>query len=101
MAIRFRKSPRRDLPPSSRCRPRVERLEDRRVLVAPFAEFIDPHPSPDDGFGENIVPLSTGNVVITARLDDAGGQDAGAVYLFNGANGALISTLTGSHANDR
>src|SRR5262249_35413655 len=29
---------------------------------------------------------------------DAGGTDAGAVYLFNGATGALISTLRGSSA---
>jgi hypothetical protein len=102
MAItRPRNSPREGLPPRSRCHPRVEHLEDRRLLVAPLAEFIDPHPSPDDGFGEHIVPLSTGNVAITAQLDDAGGQDAGAVYLFNGATGALISTLTGSHPNDQ
>ena len=46
------------------------------------------------------MPLSTGNVVITAPRDDAGGTDAGAVYLFNGATGGLISTLTGSTAND-
>ncbi|MGH7200903.1 MAG: hypothetical protein ACREJB_09880, partial [Planctomycetaceae bacterium] len=45
--------------------------------------------------------MSTGNVVITSPFDDAGGTDAGAVYLFNGATGALISTLTGSTANDR
>src|SRR5258708_4802841 len=79
----------------------IESLEERRVLVAPFAEFFDPDPSANDGFGSANVPLSTGNVVITAAFDDAGGQDAGAVYLFNGATGALISTLTGSHPNDR
>ncbi len=48
-----------------------------------------------------MAPLSTGNVVITSPYDDAGGTDAGAVYLFNGATGALISTLTGSAANDK
>ena len=47
-----------------------------------------------------MVALSTGNVVITSPNDDAGGTNAGAVYLFNGATGALISTLTGSQAND-
>ena len=52
-------------------------------------------------FGATVVPLSTGNVVITSQFDDAGGTDAGAVYLFNGATGALISTITGSHANDQ
>lgn len=74
-------------------------LEER---IAPaFSEFVDPHPAPGNRFGACVVPLATGNVVVTSPFDDAGGTDAGAVYLFNGATGALISTLTGSHANDR
>jgi hypothetical protein len=68
--------------------------------AAPFPEFIDPNPNPGNQFGSTVVALSTGNVVITSPYDDAGGTDAGAVYLFNGANGALISTLKGSQAND-
>lgn len=76
-------------------------LENRALLAAAFTEFVDPNPSVDNGFGVEIVPLSTGNVVITSPYDDAGGTDAGAVYLFNGATGELISTLTGSQANDR
>ncbi len=67
----------------------------------PFAEFVDPHPAPGNRFGATVVALSTGNIVITSPLDDAGGTDAGAVYLFNGATGALISTLTGSTAGDQ
>jgi hypothetical protein len=67
----------------------------------PFPEFVDPNPNPGNLFGATVVALSTGNVVITAPFDDAGGSDAGAVYLFNGATGALISTLTGSTANDQ
>ena len=78
----------------------VEVLENRTLLSAAFSEFVDPHPAAGNQFGETVVPLSTGNVVITSPYDDAGGTDAGAVYLFNGATGALISTLTGSHAND-
>ncbi len=70
------------------------------MLTAAFSEFVDPNPSADNGFGDTVVALSTGNVVITAPYDDAGGTDAGAVYLFNGATGALISTLTGSSDND-
>lgn len=66
-----------------------------------FSEFVDPHPAPGNEFGHTVMPLSTGNVVITAPYDDAGGVDAGAVYLFNGATGALISTLRGSHSYDR
>ena len=66
----------------------------------PFPEFIDPNPNPGNHFGATVVALSTGNVVITSPSDDAGGSSAGAVYLFNGATGALISTLKGSHAGD-
>jgi hypothetical protein len=71
-------------------------LEDRIAPAAAFAEFVDPHPAPGNNFGYRVLPLSTGNVVITAPYDGAGGPEAGAVYLFNGATGALISTLTGS-----
>src|SRR5262247_1704550 len=71
------------------------------LRAAVFSEFIDPHPAAGNNFGAAMYALSTGNVVITAPLDDAGGPDAGAVYLFNGATGALISTLVGSTANDR
>src|SRR5262245_9391519 len=65
-----------------------------------FTEFVDPNPAPGNQFGSTIVTLSTGNVVITSPFDDFGGTDAGAVYLFNGATGALISTLRGSHTGD-
>jgi hypothetical protein len=40
-------------------------------------------------------------VVITAPTDNFGGTAAGAVYLFNGQTGALISAIRGSHANDQ
>ena len=79
-------------------RPQVEQLEVRLALA--FSEFIDPNPAAGNQFGHSVVPLSTGNVVITSPFDDAGATDAGAVYLFNGATGALISTLTGSTASD-
>ncbi len=65
----------------------------------PFKEFIDPHPGTGNQFGKTIVALSTGNVVVTSPYDDAGGEYAGAVYLFNGATGALISTLRGSQGD--
>ena len=77
----------------------VEGLEQRTLLSA-FTEFADPNPSAGNRFGATVVALSTGNVVITSPFDDAGGSNAGAVYLFNGSTGELISTLTGSHADD-
>ena len=68
--------------------------------AASFPEFADPNPAPGNHFGAIVVPLPTGNVVVTSPGDDAGGANAGAVYLFNGATGALISMLRGSHADD-
>ncbi len=71
------------------------------VLAATFPEFVDPNPAAGNQFGATVLTLSTGNVVVTSPFDDAGGSDAGAVYLFNGATGALISTLHGSTTNDQ
>ena len=70
------------------------------LQAAAFTEFVDPNPAAGNQFGASVVALSTGNVVITSPFDDAGGVDAGAVYLFNGSSGALITTLRGSTAND-
>jgi hypothetical protein len=70
------------------------------IGVFPQYNFIDPHPSSGGSFGSLVVPLATGNVVITNPTDNLGGSQAGAAYLFNGLTGALISALTGSHAND-
>ena len=69
-------------------------------LLAGLTAFVDPDPAPGNHFGAAVVALSTGNVVITSPFDNAGGTGAGAVYLFNGTTGALISTLIGSHAGD-
>ena len=90
-------------PQASRNRRRlhVEGLEQRQLLAADFPEFVDPRASfAGNQFGHTVVALSGGNVVITSPFDDAGGTNAGAVYLYNGKTGALISTLTGSKAND-
>ncbi len=76
-----------------------EAIEDR-ILLAGLTAFVDPDPAPGNQFGAAVVVLSTGNVVVTAPDDNAGGTGAGAVYLFNGTTGALISTLIGSHAGD-
>ncbi len=69
--------------------------------VSAFPEFVDPNPSPGNGFGTHVVALATGNVAISAPYDDGWATDAGAVYLFNGSTGALISTLSGYTASDR
>ncbi|MEY2724815.1 MAG: Bifunctional hemolysin/adenylate cyclase precursor, partial [Planctomycetota bacterium] len=78
----------------------TQALEERTLLAAASPQFLDPNPSVQNGFGEDVLPLSTGNVVITAPWDDAAGEDAGAVYLFNGSTGELISTLLGASPFD-
>ncbi len=64
-------------------------------------DFIDPTPSPGNDFGDSVEVLSSGNIAITAPFNNAVASHAGAAYLFNGATGGLISTLTGSHASDQ
>jgi hypothetical protein len=55
-----------------------------------FPQFNLVNPSPNyKYFGSQVIPLSTGNIVVN-------GGDAGAAYLFNGQTGSLISTLTGT-----
>jgi Repeat of unknown function (DUF5650)/Putative Ig domain len=52
-------------------------------------------------FGHNVTVLPGGNIVVSDPSYDAGATpNVGAVYLFNGATRALISTLTGSSSDD-
>lgn len=53
-------------------------------------------------FGSSVTALPNGNiVVIDSDYDSATISNAGAVYLYNGATGMLISALTGDQINDR
>ena len=66
-----------------------------------YFEFLDPNP--DAGlFGHynGYKVLNNGNVVISDYEDDLIATNSGAVYMFNGATGGLISTLTGSRVDD-
>jgi hypothetical protein len=62
----------------------------------PQFDLIDPHPTPGGSFGFPLTVLSNGNIVVSNPQDDFGGMNAGAVYLFDGLTGALISSLVGS-----
>ena len=63
--------------------------------------LVNPSADPSSRFGAEVQTLSNGNIVVTdPTLTVNGFPLAGAVYLFNGASGALISTLTGSAANE-
>src|SRR5262249_2067315 len=66
----------------------------------PQFNLVRPGGNAGDQFGAGVAALSTGNVVVTAPKDDFGGNDAGAVYLFNGLTGALISSFTGGPTSD-
>ncbi|MCA9072911.1 MAG: hypothetical protein KDA84_28505, partial [Planctomycetaceae bacterium] len=81
--------------------PTIEVLEDRTLLDAAFPEFLDPTPGDDNRFGDTVLVLSTGNVVITSPDDDTNARNAGAVHLFNGATGELISTIRGASVSER
>jgi hypothetical protein len=91
----------------------LESLEDRVTPVAnltidvntgvfPHVNFVDPNATAGGLFGHNLATLPSDNVVVTAPDDTVNGvTDAGAVYLFNGQTGDLISSLTGSSTNDQ
>jgi hypothetical protein len=52
-------------------------------------------------FGSSVNVLPNGNIVVTDPDYNGGiGEEAGAVYLYNGATGSLISMLTGTAAGD-
>ncbi len=60
-----------------------------------------PGPAGSGSFGQEVKVLPNGNFVVTDPRYDAGPiVDVGAVYLYNGATGTLISALTGSTAGD-
>jgi hypothetical protein len=74
-------------------------ISDAPAGVFPQFALIDPHPTP--GFGTQVSVLRNGNIVVTNPFDDFGGMNAGAVYLFDGLSGGMISALLGSHIDDR
>jgi len=53
-------------------------------------------------FGTSVTVLPNGNIVVADPAYNGGiGADAGAVYLYNGATGAVISTLSGLAAGNQ
>jgi hypothetical protein len=74
---------------------------DASVGVFPQCDLVDPHPTAGGRFGTQLVVLNNGNVVVANPNDDFGGSSAGAVYVFDGLSGTLISSLVGSHPSDK
>ncbi len=60
-------------------------------------------PSGSVHFGQQVVALPNGNIIVIDPYYDAPGpvNNVGAVYLYNGETRALISRLTGSTADDQ
>lgn len=59
-------------------------------------------PPGSESFGMSVLVLANGNYAATDPDFDAEGvENVGAVYLFDGATDTIISTLTGSGADDR
>ncbi|MBI1321671.1 hypothetical protein GC170_00570, partial [bacterium] len=75
-------------------------IADNPVSGVPKFQLVNPTPNVNDSFGTSIMTLSTGNIVVTDPNDNAVAPYAGAAYLYNGASGALISTITGTSEND-
>ena len=90
-------------------RPGMLLLDPKNIIIDAAASssaystinLADPNPGAGDGFAQTVVVLSGGNIVASDRNDDFAASNAGAVYLYNGTTGALISSLTGASANDQ
>jgi filamentous hemagglutinin family protein len=85
-------------------------LDPKNILItegggsSPFQviPLLDPSPTPGDFHGSGpTVELANGNIVQVSEQDDFAATDAGAVYLYRGTDGALLSLLTGGQADDR
>jgi hypothetical protein len=76
-------------------------IADAPAGVFPQFDLIDPHPTAGAHFGDPVWVLTNGNIVMSNVTDNFGGNAAGAVYLFDGFSGALLSSLVGSHAGDQ
>lgn len=63
-------------------------------------QLVDPHPGGGQQFGLQVLVLPNDNVVVTDPNDAFAASGAGAVYLYNGHTGALISAITGDLLND-
>lgn len=76
------------------------------MLGSPTAQAVQTivnGPAGSDEFGQQVVVLPNGNIIVTdPSWDDTANNrtDAGAVYLYS-ASGTLISTLKGGASNDR
>jgi filamentous hemagglutinin family protein len=71
-----------------------------------YVSLADPTPGTSEAFGgsasggSGVVVLPNNNILVPSPGDGFVASFAGAVYLYNGTTGALMSTLTGAKASD-
>jgi hypothetical protein len=70
---------------------------------AELFEIQNPSPSGYDHFGWSVASTSSGDIVVGAWNDQVAGSNAGAVYVFDGADGSLMHTIANPQpsASDR
>ncbi len=84
-------------------------LDPKNIIIAnggamsglSFFQMIDPNYNAGGAFGGSAITLANGNVAVSDSLDNFMGNNAGAVYLFDGGTGGLISALLGSGDGDQ
>lgn len=78
--------------------PVTESYDGRVYLIdgtsgAELLEIQNPSPSGSDYFGWSVASTSSGDIVVGAWNDQVAGTNAGAVYLFDGADGSLLRSI--------
>lgn len=64
-------------------------------------ELLDPTPGAGDQFGQLVVILSNGNIVVSDPNDSSIAANNGAVHLYNPITQMLIASIYGDDANDQ
>jgi filamentous hemagglutinin family protein len=80
-------------------------LDPKNIVIGDVAqvgiELLNPDPKANELHGSGgVTVLSSGNIVVASPQDSFAATNAGAVYLYNGTTGGLISSLRGGSAND-
>jgi hypothetical protein len=81
-------------------------LDPKNIVISngaglPQFTLLNPQADPQDTFGSSVTALANGNVVVTDPNSGIAALNAGAVFLYNGQTGALISTITGDSSGDQ
>jgi sugar lactone lactonase YvrE len=59
-------------------------------------ELVDPTPGEEDTFGNDVVILANGNIVVTDPLDSSVALGAGAVHLYDALTRSLVASIYGN-----